>query len=164
MSSVAANHSSFVLSELEATRVRLLGERFQLLLQYSQELITVVDEGATVRYDSPAIEAVLGYKPSERIGGSSFHCVHPEDGQSAAELLQSVAAQLGARESKRLRMQHRDGSWRVLEVTATNLLHCAPVRGVVLHGRDITEQARLEAALHMRLPHPTSLDAPSAAR
>src|SRR5207237_7838357 len=42
-------------------------------------------------------------------------------------------------------LRHRDGSWRWMEVTATNLLHEPSVAAVVINLRDITERKLAEA-------------------
>ena len=48
---------------------RRAGEaRFSSLVQNSSDLITVVDSDATVLYQSPSIEHVLGYTPEELVG------------------------------------------------------------------------------------------------
>ena len=45
------------------------------------------------------------------------------------------------------RLQHQDGSWRIVEALANNLLDDPAVRGVVVNLRDITErQARYPPA------------------
>src|SRR5215204_6350776 len=43
-------------------------ERFRTLVQYSFDIITLLDADGTVRYVSPAVERVMGYKPEEQIG------------------------------------------------------------------------------------------------
>src|SRR5947207_9974964 len=44
-------------------------------------------------------------------------------------------------------MKANDGSWRIHEATAHNLLNFPTVRGVVINSRDITERKRLERRL-----------------
>src|SRR5436190_1458071 len=43
-------------------------ERFKILLQNAFDIITIFDPDGTIRYESPAIETVLGYTPEERMG------------------------------------------------------------------------------------------------
>jgi two-component system, cell cycle sensor histidine kinase and response regulator CckA len=42
------------------------------------------------------------------------------------------------------RHRHKDGSWRLLDGVARNLLEDPAVRGIVVNARDVTEQRRLE--------------------
>ena len=53
----------------------------------------------------------------------------------------------GATRSAEIRGRHRDGSWRYLEVTGTNLLYEPSIASIVTNYRDITERKRTEAAL-----------------
>ena len=44
-------------------------------------------------------------------------------------------------------MKHRDGSWRIVDGVATNLLHEPAVRGIVLNYRDVTPEREQERRL-----------------
>ena len=46
-----------------------------------------------------------------------------------------------------LRLRHRDGGWRVLDVVATNRLDDPAVSGIVLNSHDVTVRKRLEEQL-----------------
>ncbi len=43
-------------------------ERFRSLIQNASDLIMILDEDGTIRYESPATERILGYRLEERIG------------------------------------------------------------------------------------------------
>lgn len=135
-------------------------ERFQAVTDLSDDMVAIVTADSKVVYQSAAVEHVLGYRPAERIGGSAFDFVHPDDLPAAAAAMQRLATDpaAGGRQSLEVRLQHRDGSWRWIQATGTNLMGHAAVRGIVLNGRDVTKrkeaeialtkaQARLEAAL-----------------
>lgn len=66
-------------------RVRESEEKFRALVQNSSDLITLYDADGTIRYVSPALEWILGYKPEERIGATSFGLIHPDDVARARE-------------------------------------------------------------------------------
>ena len=70
-------------------------ERFRSLVQYSSDIITILDADGTIRYASPAVEEILGYKPEEQIGTNAFGTVHPDDRDRAldtfAEVLKDLA-------------------------------------------------------------------------
>ena len=48
-------------------------------MRNASDVITVLDADGTIRYDSPAVERVLGYKPEERIGTNALDYLHPND-------------------------------------------------------------------------------------
>src|ERR687897_195651 len=65
-------------------------ERFRSLVQNTSDIITILEPDATVRYISPALERVMGYKPQEQIGTNAFGSVHPDDRERALDTLAEV--------------------------------------------------------------------------
>lgn len=63
------------------------GGSFGSLLRHVLDVVAVLDADGTVRYVSPAVEAMLGYTPEEVTGTRVFHYVHPEDLERALEAL-----------------------------------------------------------------------------
>jgi diguanylate cyclase (GGDEF)-like protein/PAS domain S-box-containing protein len=122
-------------------------EYFRALIENASDIITVLEADASVRYHSPAIERVLGYTPEQLAGTSAFAGAHPEDVDGLRAFFQRVVREPGSVHRIVFRNRHRDGSWRNLELTVTNLLASRAVAGVVVNSRDVTERVRSEAAL-----------------
>jgi PAS domain S-box-containing protein len=121
--------------------------RFRSLIDNSSDLITIIDESGKIQYQSPSLQRLLGYEPEQRVGRSVFELIHPGDVGRVQQALR-LAVTAGARqETVVCRLQHRDGSWRVLETVGSNMLAAAGVGGIVLNSRDITERQELEAQL-----------------
>jgi diguanylate cyclase (GGDEF)-like protein/PAS domain S-box-containing protein len=121
--------------------VRRRGEaRYRALVQHAADITTVVDAGASVVYDSPAVERSLGYTPEERLGQSGMSYLHPDDVGPASEILGALLDDPGATARAELRVRHRDGRYIWFEVMGTNLLHDPAVRGLVVNMRDISER------------------------
>jgi PAS domain S-box-containing protein len=119
-------------------------ERFRSLVQNTSDIITILQADGTVRYISPAIEKVLGYKPEEQIGINAFGAVHPDDRERALGIFAEVLNRPGLYPPLEFRVPHKDGSWRYIEHIVTNLLDDPVVRGVVVTSRDVTERKRAE--------------------
>ncbi len=136
----------------EEQGLRASEERFRALVQHAADVILVLEPDGTVRHVSPAVQTVLGYEPDRLVGTRGWGLVHEGDAQSAQVFHAELLEQRGSR-SVELRWQHRDGSWRWLEVKGTNLLHQAGVRGIVLNARDISRHKSLEAQLVQRALH-----------
>ncbi len=117
---------------------------FRSLVQNASDVITVLEADGTVRYVSPAIERMLGYLPEERIGRSGFELVHPDDLARARSRFSEALRRPGVTRTLGLRMRHRDGSCRPVELSGTNLLNDPSVRGIVLNWQDITERKEAE--------------------
>jgi PAS domain S-box-containing protein len=124
-------------------------ERFELLVQNSSDIISVLDAEGTIVYQSPSIERVLGHKPEKRVGKSVFEdpLVHPDDLQKRRDLLSHALRSPRSEVRGEFRMRHADGSWRHIEAVARNLLEDPNLRGIVMNYRDITERKRRESVL-----------------
>jgi PAS domain S-box-containing protein len=121
--------------------------RFRELLRNSADYIHIVDADGVVEYITPSVEDLLGYEPVELIGSSAFDNVHPEDRPRVREAFRDLAADPGAEETIEMRVRHRDGSHRWVEVKARNLLDDPSIEGIVANVRDITERKASRAAV-----------------
>jgi len=57
---------------------------FRALVENSLDAVAVVDADGTIRYESPSVERILGYRPEELIGRNALDFLHPEDVQRVA--------------------------------------------------------------------------------
>jgi diguanylate cyclase (GGDEF)-like protein/PAS domain S-box-containing protein len=123
-------------------------ERFGSLVQHASDLITVLDANATVLYQSPSIERVLGYAPEDVVGTRFDRLLDPEETSRLLHLLADGAAYAGSEtEVLECSLRHRDGTLRQFEVLHTNLLQDEAVRGIVLNSRDVSERKAFEEQL-----------------
>lgn len=111
------------------------------------DIVSVLEADATIRYESPSVERSLGYLPSEVIGQNAFAFIHPEDQPGVLAVLEHGVKIPGYTARVEYRFRHKDGSWRVLESRARNLLHDPGIRGIIVNSRDVTDRAEAEAAL-----------------
>jgi PAS domain S-box-containing protein len=121
------------------------GGWFQALVEHAQDWIVVLDEEGVIRYASPSIERVLGYRPRERVGHTSYELLHPDDRQIVEAALADLLRRPGGTAQVEARLRHKDGSWRVFDAVARNLMRESTVHGLLVHARDITEQVRQRA-------------------
>lgn len=101
-------------------------------------LLGVLDADGTLRYQFPA--TLLGYEEGENLGRPVFDFLHPDDRDDAVEHFTDATRTAEPRDSVECRVLAADGSWHSLEVFADNRLDDPAVRGVVVHGHDITER------------------------
>ena len=120
---------------------------FSVLVENSLDAIAVLNGDGTIRYESPSVERVLGYRPEELIGKSVLDFIHPDDVQGVAETFEASGADPGQAVSMEVRFLHKDGSWRAVEGIGSNLLDDPEVNGIVVNYRDITERKQMEEAL-----------------
>jgi two-component system NtrC family sensor kinase len=122
-------------------------ERFRLLIENSYDIIVVLESDGAVRYNSPSVERILGYKHGELIGANLFDYVHPDDSAEAVRTFKALLSKPGFSPPIEFRLLHSDGSWHFLESVGNNLLNDQGVAGIVFNSRDITERKQAEQAL-----------------
>ncbi len=138
--------------------------RFTSLVQHSSDLITVVGPNATITYQSPSSEHVLGYPPHELVGTRFDRLVPPEDAGRVLRLLADGSAY--ARRDGQLiecTLRHRDGTLHQFEILHTNLLDDEHVSGIVLNARDISERKAFEEQLAHQAFHDPVTNLPNRA-
>jgi PAS domain S-box-containing protein len=130
-----------------ARRLAAEEARSRAILEASSDRIFLLDADGTVTFEAPACERVLGFAPAELVGTVLYQWVHGDD----LELTHRYLAQLLSDPSRpvtwTLRQWHRDGTWRLLELTARNLLDVPGVAGILAMARDVTERQALEERL-----------------
>jgi two-component system cell cycle sensor histidine kinase/response regulator CckA len=119
-------------------------ELFRLITENAADMISVVDGDDRPLYNSPSYERILGYSSQEMQDTSSLEHVHPEDRQQVEEAAKE-ARSAGVGRRIEYRMRHKDGTWRLLESTASTILDGEGKSGkLVIVNRDITGRRRLE--------------------
>lgn len=148
-----AEHASLALTDarIMAERERLAErhgeERFRSLVQHASDLITVVDSGGRIAYQSPSAQRLLGTDAELLVGARFADLVHPDDAVAAGAFLVDARATSRVTGPVEVRLVAADGSERTFELVATNLDADPHVRGLVLNGRDVTGRRRSERAL-----------------
>ncbi len=128
-------------------------ERFRSLVQSSADVNLILRPDGTIAYESPAVERVLGYPADERVGKHPLDLVHPDDRAWASQVLGDVLRLTRSEIGGEIRLRHADGSWRIVEFSAKNLVDDPAVTGVVVNYRDVTARKALEDELKRQAFH-----------
>jgi len=121
-------------------------ESFRALIEYSSVGITLWDRNRRVFYVSPAVTIILGYETSELIGEFRPDLIHPDDRDSSNSRLSSLLETPGQTQRSRIRMKHKNGEYRWIEVISRNLFDNPAVGAIVTNLRDITDSTNAEIA------------------
>ena len=121
--------------------------RYRALTQNSSDLVTLIEATGIVRYQSPAIEWILGYSQEELIGKNAFDYVHPDHLKRVETAFAEVVNDPERQPSAEYPFRHKDGSWRWLESIGTNLTEQPGVGGFVINTRDVTRRKEAEERL-----------------
>jgi len=129
---------------------RQLNERdelFRLVSENAGDMIAMVDMEGHRLYNSPAYQKVLGYSPEELSATWSFEQIHPDDRHRVLEAAEH-ARRTGEGRTLEYRIKHKDGSWRVLESSASTILDDqGKAEKMVIVNRDITARKHAEEKL-----------------
>src|SRR5579871_614647 len=93
-------------------------ELFRLITENAADMITVVDGEGNLLYSSPSYQRILGYTPEEVQRTPAFDLIHPEDRPQVDEVIEHVRI-TGTGRRIEYRARHKDGSWRLLEFSAS---------------------------------------------
>ena len=129
------------------------GRVFELISENAADMIAVVDADGNRLYNSPAYQRVLGYSADDLKSTSTTEQIHPDDRERVVAAAKK-ARHTGRGERLEYRMMHKDGSWRVLESTAS-VIHNerGKPREIVIVNRDITDRKRVEEMLAHNILH-----------
>jgi two-component system, cell cycle sensor histidine kinase and response regulator CckA len=119
---------------------------FRALIEQAHDIVVVLSPDGTLLYQSPATERVLGYSPVELAGKNVLALMHEDDQAGAAARLDAWPRSSPADDVFQVRLRHKDGGWRVMEVIGRPL-DGDPRQGIVVNARDVTERVRAEESL-----------------
>lgn len=125
-----------------ANALRKNQERFQALIENSVEGIALLDKEGGVLYGSPSTLHILGYSLEAFEGKNLFSLIHEEDINGASAAFSNLFTNSKKNVSASFRIKHNDGSFRIIEMTFTNLIDTPTVSAIVCNYRDITERSR----------------------
>ncbi|MEO6611081.1 MAG: PAS domain S-box protein [Chitinophagaceae bacterium] len=139
---------------LENEKKIILGElvknekRFRSLIENSTDGIIILSEEGKPFYASASVEKILGYSVKEVLHMFPFADIHPDDLPAVADVMKQALDNPGVAMREHIgRMRHKDGSWRWIEATITNMLHDPSIKGIVNNFSDITPRKQAEARL-----------------
>lgn len=120
---------------------------FRTLIDNSIDLITVLDSEGNILFENPAIEKLLGYRREELIGMNVFAYLHPDDRPSAQDALGKLIAAPGGIAAIEIRVQHKNGSWRIFDSIGKSIIDESRIVRLVINSRDNTDRKRMEQEL-----------------
>ena len=151
----------FIAQIEDLTDRRAIENRYQLMAENATDVIVVSDLAGRATFVSPACEAVIGYAPEERLGGSPMPITHPDD---AVALREAFTGLLKGRPAGRVRWRARHkltGDWVWVESNPALMRDevSGEPTGYLDVIRDVTAQKAQEDALAQ-----ARLDAEAASR
>lgn len=143
------NDMSTRVSDLYET-LRRSEAQFRSLIENVSDFIVVLQADGTIQYASPSFEREAGQGKSAL--GRNIVDLAAEEDRSVVEKLLTAVREKGITDvtlpvESEFRIRTSAAGMRMIEVSASNLLHHPAVRGIVVNARDVTERRKLEEQL-----------------
>lgn len=122
-------------------------EYYRALLENSSDVISILDIGGRLLFQSETSQRVLGLSPEDMVGDDLPNFLHPDDRERFEESLEQVLEQPGSTRAVEIRYRQADGKYVVLESVLRNQVDNLVLGGVLVTSRDVTERRKVELAL-----------------
>jgi PAS domain S-box-containing protein len=121
--------------------------RLQVMVTNISDVIAIMKADGIIIYTSPNIKKWFGWEPDDLIGTNGWDTVHPDDLERTQAAFHNFIKVDGSTDSIEYRYKCKDGSYRLIKLTATNLIDHPVINGVLMNYHDITERRQAEIAL-----------------
>ncbi|HWY87737.1 MAG TPA: PAS domain S-box protein, partial [Gemmataceae bacterium] len=117
---------------------------FRSLIENVTDIILKVNAEGNAGYVSPSVRQVLGFEPDHFLTHNLLDLVHASDLDRVKETFGQACRQTESIGGVEFRLQHQDGSYRLVDASFNNLLADPSVQSLIVTLRDITEHRRTE--------------------
>ncbi len=133
--------------QLAMNRLRQEQERLAALLQYSSDIVSILDEQGRLVYNSPAAQRIHGFTPEEFAGINTFDLIHPADQANVRAALARLLQHPEQPVSVQYRYATKAKGYVWMEAVGSNQFHHPAIRGIVANSREISARVHAENAL-----------------
>jgi len=121
--------------------------RFRALIENSNDIISLLDESFKVFYRSPSAFRIMGWTDEEMIDSDGTKNIHPDDRETAGNIVKELMNNPGKPINCLFRNMHRNGHYLWMEGVVINLLQDEYIKAIVFNFRDVTERKKAEETL-----------------
>ncbi|WP_138005025.1 ATP-binding protein [Halalkalirubrum salinum] len=121
-------------------------ERYTRLIEYSPDLLVVLNEDMSVRYQSPP-SPLFEWEPRDIMGTDPLSNIHSDDRSKVIDHFAQIVSNPAAIDTTELRVRDANGAWRWVESRAQNFLGDEAIDGILVVLREITDRKQQERQL-----------------
>ncbi len=132
--------------EIEKALVDSVSKQNEMISNIS-DVIAILDTKGTITYKSTNIKEIFGWKPEELIGKSSFETIHEDDKVRIQQEFNRLVKNKKDRTVIEYNYRCKDGTYKMIQCTASNLLNNPHINGILLNYHDISQQKEAERSL-----------------
>ncbi len=114
--------------------------QYKRIVEYVNDVATIITPAGEITYVSPAVERVLGYEPEELVGEVGFNYQSQAGREAVADAIEDILANPSETQTIQTKFRRADGSWAWIESTLKNRVDDEIINGIVVSSRDVTER------------------------
>jgi len=115
--------------------------KFRALTENISDITLVIDSEGMIKYVSPTIHKLYGYKLNEALNKNISDFVHPDEISKTMKKIKQVCRKPNVTfVGECVRAKGKTGGWRYWEPLLTSMFGVAGVDGIVVNCRDVTER------------------------
>ena len=122
-------------------------EKHKRMIANISDVIAIMDKDGTLKYKSPNIEKWFGWQPDDLVGTDGWETVHPDDLKRIQKEFFTLLDKDNSVATVEYRYKCKDGSYKLIALTAVNLTNDPMISGVLMNYRDITERKQAEEVI-----------------
>ncbi|HXD92620.1 MAG TPA: PAS domain S-box protein [Bacteroidia bacterium] len=122
-------------------------KRFRIIIEKTDDIVSLVDKNGYITYISPAFERVTGFSVDEITGKHASLIMHPEYAENAKSILENLLNNPGVVMKRTNKFLHKNGNYVCVEGSVVNLLNDKNVEAIVSNYKDVTESKSTETRL-----------------
>ena len=123
--------------KLAMEALHLSKEKHKAMITNISDVIGILDAKGTILYKSPNIKKWFGWEPEDLIGTDGWETVHPEDIEWVQNEFNDLLKKHKSTKKIEYRYKNKDGSYKWIELTASNLLGNPSINGILMNYKDI---------------------------
>lgn len=119
-------------------KILQMSKHYQALIEKAPDGVVLINAEGNFKFISPSAKKMFGFSPLDEISGNPSEYTHPDDLPMVLTVLQELISNQSDSRTIQYRFIGKDGIWRWVESTFTNLLSDSSVEAIVINFRDIT--------------------------
>lgn len=138
------------ISERKETEQKIIrmGQHYQALIEKAPDGIVLINADGNFKFVSPSARKMFGYLNTDEIIAHPSELTHPDDLPLVFSLLQNLMQNPSEVLTLQYRFSDKEGKWRWVESTFSNLLSDPSVEAIVINFRDITDRKVAEEEIN----------------
>ncbi len=135
------------------TSSKLIGseEKLRSLLNYSSDIITVINSEGIITFMSPGIKKATGISPKKYLDTSYLDIIIPADNERVKNILFKNSGVEGRIANLQYRGKRKDGSFIYLESVFNYQFKNPAINGIIVNSRDVSDRVYMENELRKEI-------------